>query len=175
MCFWVIPSVTRVISACPLLGEFSFQKMLFSMKISFLILLFFPLLLPVLHLLSSFQPPYLSLSQFLILLSILILLPHPLFRLLTLHLLLRLPGLIMFSPNLLILHSLPNLASSDSVHTDKVPFDDPPQLSAPENPNPPQPAPVRQDNVHPMVTRAKAGIVQPRIHPSLLLVHTEPK
>ena len=66
------------------------------------------------------------------------------------------------------------MASSASVHTDTVLSDDPPQLSATESSNPPQPALVRPENVHPMVTRAKAGIVQPRIHPSLL-VHTEPK
>ena len=43
------------------------------------------------------------------------------------------------------------------------------------NLNSPPTSLVRPENVHPVVTRAKAGIVQPRIHPSLLCVHTEPK
>lgn len=33
----------------------------------------------------------------------------------------------------------------------------------------------RPANVHPMVTRAKNGIDQPRIHPTLLLARAEPK
>lgn len=39
----------------------------------------------------------------------------------------------------------------------------------------PSPGPVRPANVHPMVTRAKYEIVQPRINPTLLLAHAEPK
>ena len=42
-----------------------------------------------------------------------------------------------------------NLASSASV---TVMSDDPPQLSATESPNPPQPALVKPNNLHPMVT-----------------------
>ena len=53
----------------------------------------------------------------------------------------------------------PSQASSASVHTDTLLSDDQPQLSATESSNPQQPALVRPENVHPMVTRAKAGIV----------------
>ena len=35
--------------------------------------------------------------------------------------------------------------------------------------------PNRHLNTHPMCTRAKSGIVKPRINPTLLLVHLEPK
>ena len=34
---------------------------------------------------------------------------------------------------------------------------------------------VRPENTHPMCTRAKAGIVKPRLQPTLLLAHAEPK
>ena len=34
---------------------------------------------------------------------------------------------------------------------------------------------ARPDNTHSMCTRAKAGIVKPRIQPTLLLTHAEPK
>jgi len=59
--------------------------------------------------------------------------------------------------------------NSGTVHSD-----DQPQTPATESQNSP-PHLVRSVNVHPMITRAKDGIVQPRIHPSLLLVHAEPK
>ena len=37
------------------------------------------------------------------------------------------------------------------------------------------PALVRPTNTHPMCTRAKSGIVKPRVNPTLLLTHLEPK
>ena len=51
---------------------------------------------------------------------------------------------------------------------------DQPEAAATESQNSPQHV-ARSVNVHPMITRGKDGIVQPTIHPSLLLVDAEPK
>jgi len=46
--------------------------------------------------------------------------------------------------------------------------------SLPQGTAPPD-ASIRPANVRPMCTRAKAGVVKPRLHPTLLLAHSEPK
>uniref|UniRef100_A0A151UG14 Retrovirus-related Pol polyprotein from transposon TNT 1-94 n=1 Tax=Cajanus cajan TaxID=3821 RepID=A0A151UG14_CAJCA len=63
--------------------------------------------------------------------------------------------------------NLPNITSSQS-----------PNTLSDSNPTPPAPAShaiIHPHNTHPMVTRAKDGIVKPRLQPTLLLTHTEPK
>jgi len=164
VCFWVTHPVTRATSACLLLVEFLFQKMPFLMNINFLIQ---NCLLP-----SSNSVPTASFST---VLTIIESLSHPPPSSNSSP-----PQSQISSPSIEAPSSSPSVeapssdnvaspssdsaqspsqASSASVHTDTLLSDDQPQLSATESSNPQQPALVRPENVHPMVTRAKAGIV----------------
>jgi len=80
----------------------------------------------------------------------------------------------------------PAATSYLSASTDHLPSPQPevssnPVISAPVPPtsvhSPAESPPllVRADNTHPMCTRAKAGIIKPRLQPTLLLTHAEPK
>jgi hypothetical protein len=50
-----------------------------------------------------------------------------------------------------------------------------PLFSPSSSQNPISPPSMSDTNTHPMTTRAKDGIVYPRLHPTLLLYHAEPK
>jgi len=69
----------------------------------------------------------------------------------------------------------PSNSNTDLFVSPTVSQPTPPSPSSPESSAPESSAPAEPINNHPMQTRSKSGIHCPRIRPSLLLAHTEPK
>ena len=63
------------------------------------------------------------------------------------------------------------ISPSPSLSSDHTPS--PSSVHSPPTP-PPKPHRIHPSNTHSMATRGKLGIVQPRLHPTLLLTHVEP-
>ncbi|KAI5394592.1 hypothetical protein KIW84_061289 [Lathyrus oleraceus] len=79
----------------------------------------------------------------------------------------------LLSPNNFLLDLIPALSPSSTTSSNNSPSSSFAQvhLSSPDTPQPIT-APA---NTHPMITRSKDGIVCPRLHPTLLLAHAEPR